>query len=455
MKYFSFLWYLILVFLFSHCSIQSYKELNLFTSNALVTSRSKQCLECHTKKTPSIVESWQKSSHASAAVGCYECHKAGKNDIDGFEHFGHTVATIVSPKDCSQCHEMEAEQFLASHHAKGGQILDSLDNYLGEIVEGYPAAVSGCQQCHGSIVEVIETVEDDGTVKKTLSPDSWPNFGIGRINPDGTSGSCSSCHSRHDFSLEQARAPETCGKCHMGPDHPQKEVYEESKHGIAYRTHKDELNMDKARWVVGVDYTAAPTCATCHVSATQNQSRTHDIGLRISWNLRAPISKKTENSKRKKLAMKEVCMTCHNPNYVNNFYKQLDAGIELYNNKFAVPATEVMNRLRKAEKIDPVQFNEEIEWIYFYLWHHEGRRARNGIAMMGPDYTQWHGFYDIAERFYIEFVHAAEELMPGVMDEILARDEHKWFNSGLTNKQILELNEKNKAKYKKIYRGEM
>jgi hypothetical protein len=29
--------------------------------------------------------------------------------------------------------------------------------------------------------------------------------------------------------------------------------------------------------------------------------------------------------------------------------------------------------------------------------HHEGRRARHGAAMMGADYTQWHGFYEVAQ----------------------------------------------------------
>jgi hypothetical protein len=33
-----------------------------------------------------------------------------------------------------------------------------------------------------------------------------------------------------EFSKAQARQPEVCSKFHLGPDHPQKEVYEESKH---------------------------------------------------------------------------------------------------------------------------------------------------------------------------------------------------------------------------------
>jgi hypothetical protein len=83
---------------------------------------------------------------------------------------------------------------------------------------------------------------------------------------------------RHEFSVAQARHPDTCGKCHLGPDHPQKEIYEESKHGIAFFANMDEMNLDNPKWVVGEDYWAAPTCATCHMSATRKQPVTHDVG---------------------------------------------------------------------------------------------------------------------------------------------------------------------------------
>ncbi|MCK5157093.1 MAG: hypothetical protein KAQ69_11750 [Spirochaetales bacterium] len=413
------------------CSLEKKGNLPLTTSRAVVTEDSKQCLECHTKKTPAIVASWRESDHAEASVGCYECHSAEDGEIDALDHFGNTVAVIVSPKDCGVCHSVETEQFLGSHHAKGGEVLGSLDNYLGEVVEGFGASVSGCQQCHGSIVEIT----DEG--KFTAA--TWPNFGIGRVNPDGSAGSCSSCHSRHDFSIAQARSPETCGRCHLGPDHPQKEVYDESKHNIAYRSHIDEMNMDSASWVVGVDYSAAPTCATCHVSATPNQPKTHNIGLRLSWNIRAPVSFKTEDSDDKRKAMQEVCFNCHSPNYVENFYVQYDAGINLYNTKFAIPSKDIIDQLKEADKLDTTPFNEPLDWIYFYLWHHEGRRARNGIAMMGPDYVQWHGFYDIAERFYMELIPEAEHLMPGITGEILARPEHKWFTTELTPEEREEI----------------
>jgi len=43
------------------------------------------------------------------------------------------------------------------------------------------------------------------------------------------------------------------------------EVYKESKHGILYEAFRDKLNMDRPAWVVGKDYTTAPTCSTCHL----------------------------------------------------------------------------------------------------------------------------------------------------------------------------------------------
>ncbi len=33
----------------------------------------------------------------------------------------------------------------------------------------------------------------------------WPNQGVGRVNPDGSLGACSACHTRHLFSAEEAK----------------------------------------------------------------------------------------------------------------------------------------------------------------------------------------------------------------------------------------------------------
>jgi hypothetical protein len=385
-----------------------------------IPEASKSCVDCHVKEkvAAAAIEEWKHSTHAKEEVGCFDCHEANKGDADGFEHHGKRIATIVTPNDCAKCHEKESKQFQGSHHAKGGEILGSLDNFLGEVVEGPPAAVSGCKQCHGGIVKVLPNGK--------LDPTTWPNTGIGRINPDGSKGACTACHSRHLFSAKVARSPESCGKCHLGPDHPQKEIYDESKHGIAFYTNRDRMNLDSREWVVGKDYSAAPTCSTCHMSATPDLPVTHDPGERISWTLRPAVSKKLDNWEKKRDTMKAVCINCHNRKFSEAFFTQYDITVELYNDKFAKPAGELMKKLYDAKKLTPSQFDERIEWTYYLLWHHEGRRARHGASMMAPDYTQWHGFFEVANRFYNELLPEGEHLLPGSTDFILAQDQHKW-----------------------------
>ena len=280
-------------------------------------------------------------------------------------------------------------------------------------------------------MDAVGRILKDDTGRPRYFAGSWPNTGIGRLNLDGSRGSCSACHSRHDFSPRRARQPENCGKCHLGPDHPQKEIYEESKHGVAYRDLREYMSLDSADWVLGRDYSQAPTCATCHMSGNmRNDGRiTHDPGERISWTNRPPISlvmdtdidgnivKATDADERRDLIvdsavdkrnrMKDVCQHCHTPDYVNAFYVQYDDLVVLYNEKFAKPGTDIMNALQAEGLITPTQFDDEIEWTWFYLWHHEGRRARHGASMMAPDYTHWHGMYEVAERFYMELIPAS------------------------------------------------
>jgi hypothetical protein len=145
--------------------------------------------------------------------------------------------------------------------------------------------------------------------------------------------------------------------------------------------------------------------------------------------------------------MKDVCYSCHSLNYVNNFYKQYDAGIKLYNEKFARPAEEIMNTLLAAKVIDPNPLNEDIEWTYYFLWHQDGRKVRNGLAMMGPNYVQWEGFKNLTKRFYLDFISEAERLLPGVTKEIMARPEHKWFWEKMSLEEREEMNQYHKRRY--------
>jgi hydroxylamine dehydrogenase len=445
------------------CAGTAAAEARLLTE---MSEETRDCLTCHVDDTKIIYQQWGKSKHYRAKVGCYECHRANKDDPDAIVHEEFRISVIVSPRDCARCHEREVDEFTNSHHTKAGRILGSLDNILAEIIEGnrglktpgFPegisaAAVNGCWQCHGSQVVVLE----DGS----LDPATWPNTGIGRINPDGSEGSCSACHQRHAFSASQARQPENCGKCHMGPDHPQKEVYEESKHGIAYRAFKAEMNLDSAKWVLGEDYDAAPTCATCHMSATPDMPVTHNVGLRIKWNNRPVISKLAHETderwglasakitgEQRKSNMQRVCVVCHNVNFVESFYIQYEGLLDLYEEKFARPglklygqATAVLKAV-KGERY--AKFAQMIDWTWFELWHHEGRRARHAASMQGPDYTHWHGTYDLAKHFYGKYVPELREVvqigkrgesaeaqklaaeLEKTLEEVLESPDHRW-----------------------------
>lgn len=407
-----------------------------------ISTESMACVSCHGKEDlgKGIVEQWKGSRHFANGVGCFECHQADPKDADAFEHYGQTIATIVSPLDCKNCHEVEASQFEQSRHSRGAEFIGSLDNVLGEIVEGAAAAISGCQQCHGSTVTMV--------AKGKIDPTSWPNTGIGRINPDGSQGSCSACHSRHSFSKAQARQPQPCGKCHIGPDHPQLEIYNESKHGIKFSTLQDikEMNLNSDSWVVGKDYSAAPTCATCHMSATPNQAATHDVGERISWTLRPVISFKLNNWEQKRENMKDVCNQCHTTQSTHNFYVQFDEAVNLWNEKFARPAKQIMDHFWQTGKLTKTPFDEKLEWTYYELWHHEGRRARHGASMLGPDFTQWHGFYEVAKHFYTKFIPECEKIEKGVTKQLLSSEYHQW-KEGLSEEQKKKILDFYKQRY--------
>ena len=463
-----------------------------------MSTETKACVECHKTENAGIYQHWGSSKHFRANVGCFECHAAQEDEPDAFQHEGLWIAIIVSPKDCSRCHQKEGKEFAHSHHSKGGRILGSLDNTLAEVIEGNrglvtpafqkgisAAAVSGCWQCHGSEIKVLPGGK--------LDPATWPNTGIGRINPDGSEGSCSACHSRHSFSVFQARHPDNCGKCHMGPDHPQKEIYYESKHGIAFLAHKDKLNMDSPKWVVGEDYTHAPTCATCHMSATPSRPATkdrpakpgmpvtHDVGLRISWNNRPVISVRPEvsdakmglpgakiNWQTRRENMKNVCINCHERQWTDNFYVQYDGLIDLYHEKFARPGLELYGLSKPLMR--PAEFSNHLDWVWFEIWHHEGRRARHGASMMGPDYTHWHGTYEVAKHFYTKMIPeiehliragersedadkaAAAEALQKKLDEVLNSPNHRWYLNKLDDTE-LEERRRRQEKFKSRYGG--
>ncbi|UCE54703.1 MAG: cytochrome c3 family protein [Desulfobacterales bacterium] len=386
------------------------------------------CIECHKQEHPGLFGDWAYSRHASANVTCYDCHKAEEFDPDvskqhykqyersevkwGKREYKVPVAAAVTPKDCSRCHPDEAKQYSQSKHANTIEIIWKIDPWLNNGMNSDFERTTGCFHCHGTVLKM----KDD-----TLDPQTWPNTGVGRLNFDGSKGSCTSCHTRHRFSVMEARKPEACGQCHLGPDHPQIEIFMESKHGDIYTAFGDTYNWNAApgTWTPGVDY-RAPTCASCHMSGSGSVMTSHDVTERLAWETQAPLTIRPENFKPfpakvnhevEREKMKVVCMQCHGKVWTDGHFVRLDKNVKEYNEVYFKPADKIMKDLWSKGLVDKTKmFDEELEVEYYELWHHEGRRARFGAAMMAPDYAWWHGFYECKKR-YVSFMEKAQDLI--------------------------------------------
>lgn len=368
-----------------------------------ISRDAKGCISCHSSQTPGLVADWAKSRHASANITCIDCHKANPADKDVSRIHAYSrvsVSAIVSPKDCSRCHPSEAAEYNRSKHANTLEIIWKIDPWLKQGLNNNIERITGCYTCHGTVVKM-----KDGKP----STDSWPNVGVGRLNPDGSKGSCSSCHTRHKFSLAEARKPEACGQCHLGPDHPQIEIYNESKHGAIYHAEGDSWNWDAApgTWTPGVDY-RTPTCSVCHMSGINGVATTHDVTERLAWETQAPLTIRPSEFKpfpaktdwkEERQKMKQVCLACHSPNWTDGHFERFDAAVKNYNENYFKPMKALIDNLYKKKLLSKEKaLDEQPEIDMYELWHYEGRRARFGAAMMAPDYAWWHGFYELKKR---------------------------------------------------------
>jgi len=166
------------------------------------------CLVCHKLRTPELYESWLGSSHARHNVTCLDCHEAAPDEPDAYEHGGAWVSLLVTPQDCAGCHLPESSQYQASKHAFAAVDPKRAGDW------GDPAE---CKNCHGSPGLL------DPSTPTRLASGAWPDRGAGRMNPDGSLGSCSACHVDHAFDTRRARGVKTCIDCHSRghlPHHP-------------------------------------------------------------------------------------------------------------------------------------------------------------------------------------------------------------------------------------------
>jgi hypothetical protein len=369
-------------------------------SAALVSATGK-CAECHTEQHYSIVHEYELSAHAAKGINCLECHQPAQNQ-EKTDHHGFVIAKSLTAANCRSCHPTEYEQFLRSRHAapswaavygeKGlpPEQVDFSEKYQPGAckrpanplvaLESGASVVSGCAKCHS----------------------------VGKPNPDGTIGTCTGCHTRHTSSVEIARLPTTCGQCHMGPDHSQLEIYNESKHGVLFAAQKGHLKLGVAPKKLTSRDMFVPTCATCHMSGLNGQKVTHDPSERLSYLLAAEVSTKRPGYTLAQANMKETCVQCHTRPVVDRLYDEAEKAVASTNEKVKA-AKEIYESLRAEKVITGPMFSYPIDFTYFDLWHYYGRTAKHGAFMGGQDFAQWHGNYPILQHT-VELKAQAEEL---------------------------------------------
>lgn len=354
-----------------------------------VSSLEGECVECHTRSSPGIVNQFSTSAHARAGVTCQDCHEVQEDYFSAVAHQDTFVTRQPTSGICANCHQAEVAQFMRSRH-------------------GLPAYVAmvGTEGLEPEMLEVYNSIEEHtavDTVRNSLYHAEGPEITrfacqgcheIGQPFPDGSVGTCTDCHLRHEFSLEQARKPETCGACHIGPDHPQWEIYQESPHGIAYQTMGHTWNWDAEPGTVTSDDFPAATCATCHISGFGSQGTSHDVGERLTWFLFQEVSNRRPGWEENGERMRQVCRECHSTDFVDDFYTDADELVGAVN-ELTIEGRDLVASLRDEGLLTPEPWDQPIDFVAFDLWHHWGRTAKFGAWMQGPDYTQWHGAYEM------------------------------------------------------------
>jgi hypothetical protein len=455
--------------------------------SADTSGATEECLECHISLNPGLVASWQKSQHAQLSpqealqktglelkvsgrripedltknvVGCAECHTMNaEKHKDTFEHNGHAVHIVVTPTDCATCHPVEADQYtknlmsfaygnLVNNPTYQGLILSINGGYVFDQMNLSIKApndetnADSCLFCHGTSVEVkgvaSRETEDYGELEFPVLS-GWPNQGVGRLNPDGSKGSCSACHTRHQFSIEVARKPYTCSECHKGPDVPAYKVYQVSKHGNIFSSVGNKgWNFKSVPWVIGKDFTA-PTCATCHISLLTGEEgnvvveRTHQINNRIPWRIfgliyahphpKAPDTTVIKNKdglflptaltgeravgylidakeqEKRRLTMQGICLSCHGREWVDGHWSRFENTIGT-TNESTLTATQMMLTIWDKGFAEGLPqkgnlFDESVERRWANIWLLYANHIRLSSAMCGGDY----GVFDRGRYF--------------------------------------------------------
>ncbi len=369
------------------------------------------CVDCHKDVTPGIVSDWQLSEHSQNDIDCSVCH--------GDQHkSAQDVAKVQIPtaETCAACHEDRVEQFKKGKHAVAWAALKAMPT-----THGLPMILSdgmkGCGGCHkiGLKSEAeIQELKKDG-----------PGFGIA---------SCDACHTRHVFSVQEARQPQACQTCHMGFDHPQWEMYSSSKHGVRYLLKQNKILPETV---------AAPTCQDCHMSEGQHEVRTawgflavrlplpedeqwaadqvtilQALGVldldgnptaRLDVVKAADVARLTQETwQAERDKMIKICNQCHSANFAK---AELEKGDQMIKeaDRLLAQAIRIVADLYKDGLLtqpenyaypfpDLLTFHDAptlIEQLLFEMHLKHRMRAFQGVFHANPDYALWYGWSEM------------------------------------------------------------
>lgn len=328
------------------------------------------CLGCHRQRNEHLVSQWIDSAHFAAGVDCAGCHGDDHEAIFG-------AAGEVSAKVCGECHPKEVEELARSGHGRAEEAARESARFLAA-----PAAMrrQGCLACHE----------------------------IGRTWPDGSRGRCNDCHSAHRFSAAEARRPQACEGCHMGPDHPQYEAWRASKHGIAYADHPGEE--------------VAPTCVTCHMGGEAGHDTTQALTLgrssagAVLAGTPPPIPMKVidrETFDAGRSTMIAICRRCHSAGFSRRALADADE-IKRIADELVAEAAQIIRELRDEGLLDPMPADRPpnpvaghalvlgghqlysdtspIEQRFFEMSKFHHAITFKGAYHFSPDHTHWLGY---------------------------------------------------------------
>jgi hydroxylamine dehydrogenase len=391
------------------------------------------CAECHRKLNPEIVRQFEGSAmgraglqnprvkFSAAQITCAMCHGTDHDEI---------MATKgrVPEATCGACHqEIYREAVLDTGHSYGpgpGGLGTNWERNIG--VPHYkqmPRKVMemGCDPCHAQAGATDAKYWSD-TEKKYVDTSSL-TYRNG----------CIACHTRHAFSLEEARKPEACYTCHMGPDHPNYEAYMASKHGSIYVARGKQWDFTQSLAQATWD---TPTCAYCHmlyVGGDGTRTVSHNMTRKIIWGMgvqaaggRVDDLTVTPENQAKRNEMIKVCLTCHSEDKARGYLESADAH-KLAGDALVVEAREILAGLYRDKLIRPSHAQTSagllpgprfsaidlpggvalhsptslyydvtpIEREYFDMFFFSALKSYKGAFHMSPDYSWWYGYADV------------------------------------------------------------